>query len=326
LNEITKQIVIKKETILLNYALTIFLACVFIIASIIHSSFFELNNLINILQYISITGVFALGLTLVLIIGEIDISVASIAVFSAVAGGAFIEPTRSAVIVISVTFAAGIFLGLINGLAIRFLHIPSFIMTLAMYIIGRAGAIGISGGLIQFPRLIPAYLQIGQARPGGVPSLVIIFASVSIIFFMLLRFTSVGKLLYLIGSNPKAAKYSGIRVNFWKIIVFVISGFLSALAGIMASAQIGQIDPQQTAQGYELTAISIAILGGASLIGGRGTIQGTIQAAAIIGMLTNVMNLFAISAYFQRIVTGAILILVVCFDFYWRRRGGERSE
>lgn len=310
------------KSILGKYTNTFILFIVFIIASIVHPAFLKINNIINILQYISVTGVMALGLTLVLIAGEIDISVASISIFAAVFGGLFIK-YNSSLLVIFITLIIGAFLGLINGFIIKYLSIPSFIMTLAMFIIARAGAIGLSGGMIQFPKKLPGYIWVGQGRLLGVPALVIVFLVLSLITFLFLRYSINGKTLYLVGSNAKAAWLSGIKVGQRKIMVFMFSGIFSSVAGIMGCAQIGQIDPQQSMQGYELIAISIAILGGASLRGGEGKIEGTIQAAFIIGILTNIMNLFAISTYAQKIVIGLVLISVVLFDTTLRQKSGK---
>ena len=153
--------------------------------------------------------------------------------------------------------------------------------------------------------------------------MIFILAIVSIISFIFLRYTVPGKSIYFIGANERVSELSGMKVNRWKIFIFVFSGTLAAIAGLMAGSRIGQVDPQQIGQGYEMTAIAIAILGGASLSGGRGTILGTIQAAIILGIVTNIQNLYSISSYYQSVTTGIILILVVVINEQVRTRRGN---
>ncbi|GAI05283.1 unnamed protein product, partial [marine sediment metagenome] len=167
------------------------------------------------------------------------------------------------------------------------------------------------------------YILIAQTRVFKIPSLVLIFIFILIIFLILLRYTSFGKTIYAIGGNANAAYLSGIKTNRWKITLFVISGALSAIAGIIGCSQIGQIDPLQWGKGYEMVAFSIALLGGASLSGGRGSMEGTLQAAIIMGILSNIMNLFSVSIYFQKVALGVILILLVFFDAFTKRGVAE---
>ncbi|MBA7534674.1 Ribose import permease protein RbsC [subsurface metagenome] len=304
-----------------NITLTLVLIFILILSSLTHSTFFRFNNFINILSYTSITGILAIAVTLVLIIGEIDFSVASIAIMSAVAGGVLIENfTKSFIIIFFVSLATGLFLGLINSLVVRYFEIPSFIATLAMYIIARAGAIWLSKDLIIYIKNVSGYIYLNTIRIFKLPLIVLVFILILIIFLILLRFTGFGKIIYAIGNNSEASYLSGLNVNKWKILLFILSGGLSAIAGVLGCSQIGQIDPLQWGRGYEMIAFSIAILGGASLIGGKGSILGVLQASLILGILSNIMNLFSVSTYLQKVVSGAILIIVVFFDSFMRRR------
>ena len=309
-----------------NLAVTFILIIVFLLAAILHPRFLTLSNLINILQYISITGVLAIGVTIVLIGGEIDISVASIAAFTAAFGAVLSRHTESNFIIIILPILLGAILGFINGMLIKLFKIPSFVLTLAMYIICRAAAIGISKGIIISLREFQNYLWIGQGSLFGFPAPVIVLFTILTATFLFLKFTVQGKALYLIGANKKVSELSGINVNKWKVLMFVLSGVLAAIAGLMAGARLGQVDPQQIVQGYEMTAIAIAILGGASLAGGRGSILGTIQAAAILGILINLQNLVGLSAYYQSVIIGFVLILVVIVNEVINMKRGESLD
>ncbi len=288
------------------------LAVVLLVASLAHPSFLAFANLQSVALSIAVVGVAAFGMTFVLLLGEIDLSVASTAALAGVVGGMLI-PTGDSALVIGATLATGAMVGLVNGATVSILRITSLIVTLATLSIARALCNIVSGGQSLYPESLAGYMWLGRGSVLGVPTPIAILLLVALAAIVVTRLTVFGKKLYVTGANPKAAHASGLNVSGLRIAAFVISGACAALAGMLESARLAYVNPAGFAN-LELSAIAIAVLGGASLFGGKGSIEGTLIAAAIIGVVNNVLNLFGVSIYLQQVVTAGVIVLVVLPD------------
>jgi ribose/xylose/arabinose/galactoside ABC-type transport system permease subunit len=194
-----------------------------------------------------------------------------------------------------------------------------------MMVMGRGLAMTISGGHpIHFRERAEAFSWLGQGHFLGLPVPVWIFAAVAGAAFFILRFTGFGRNVYAVGSNPEAARLSGIDVRRTIFLVYVISGFLSALTALIFVSRLTVGEPV-AGMGLELEAIAITVIGGTSLFGGEGTIIGTVIGAAIIAVLANILNLFGVTPFTQQIVKGAIIVAAVLFEMQRRRRGSSAS-
>jgi ribose/xylose/arabinose/galactoside ABC-type transport system permease subunit len=272
-------------------------------------SFLSMANIQVILLAVAGIGIMAYGMTLVVISGEIDLSIAGIAILSCIAGGLLI-PTGSATLIIGVTLATGLALGLFNGVLTAALGIPSLIATLGMLGISRAVANIASGGQALYPDTIPAYLWLGRGDVAGIPVPVILLMVLGACALVLTRYAVFGRALYATGGNTRAALLSGIDVRKVRIVVFAISGVCAALAGMLESARLSYIDPAGF-EGVELRVLAVTVLGGAALAGGSGSVIGTLTAALIIGIANNLLNQLGVSLYVQQVVTAIVILAVV---------------
>ncbi len=279
-----------------------------LVASFVSPAFLTFDNLQNVVRAVTVIGIISLGMTLVMIAGEIDLSVGSVAALAGMAGAQFVE-TDSSLLVISVTLGTAVLAGLINGIGVAFFNVSSLIMTLGMLAIARAVGNVISSGLAAYPTNLEFYMFLARGKILALPVPIIIFALVALVVWAGVQFFAFGRKLYAVGANPTAARLTGIDVRLVKLKVFVLSGLFAGIANLLQSGRLGQIDPAMGG-GYELTAIAIAVLGGASLFGGRGTIQGTIIAALIIGVLNNLLNLLGVSIYIQQVVIAGIIVTI----------------
>jgi ribose/xylose/arabinose/galactoside ABC-type transport system permease subunit len=251
----------------------------------------------------------AYGMTLVVITGEIDLSIAGIAILSCVAGGLLI-PTGSATLVIGATLLTGLVVGLVNGVLVAALGIPSLIATLGMLGISRALANIASGGQALYPEAITAYLWFGRGDLFGIPVPVVLLIVLGAAAILLTKYSIFGRELYATGGNVKAAALSGINVVGVRATVFMISGVCAALAGMLESARLSYINPAGL-EGMELSVLAVTVLGGAALAGGSGSVAGTLVAALIIGIVNNLLNQLGVSIYLQQVVTAAVILAVV---------------
>jgi len=304
-----------------------------IIASLLSPAFLTKINLINIVRQISIIGLIALGVTGVIVTAGIDLSSGSVLGLACVVAAAFSQmPTGSRVLYpaiagnpVYVSIIAGCIVGMIaggiNGLLVAKTRIPPFIATLGMFSAARGAAMLFTSGR-PISNLRDDYNFIGQGDIAGLPIPILILVVMAIVTHILYSRTKFGKYIYAIGGNEQAARVSGINVTRYKLLIYVYAGFLAALGGIVVSSRIGSGQPGLGA-GYEFDAITAAVIGGASLsVGGIGTIPGTIVGALIIGILNNTLDLTNVSAYWQQIIKGAIIVGAVILD-QQKNKGGK---
>ncbi|AEV30198.1 putative ABC-type sugar transport system, permease component [Sphaerochaeta pleomorpha str. Grapes] len=302
-----------------NMGILIGLFVLSVILTIFTETFLNSKNLLTVLRQICTNSLLAFGMTFVLIIGEIDLTVGSVVGASGVAVVMLIESGVPLVLAFLIALLLGALVGLINGLIIAFIGMPSFIVTLSMMGTIRGVAYYITDGR-SVACTNSVFNSIGNGYILGVPIPIYVVALVMIIISVILYRTKFGRRMYAVGGNVTAAKYTGIRIKSMKIKVYMISSTLAALAGIMLASRMYSGQPT-AGQNYEADAIAAAVLGGTSFTGGIGTIGGTLIGALVIGILSNGLNLLHISSYIQMVIKGIVIILAVAFDFLKNRKG-----
>ncbi len=305
---------IQKNRTIKNYGgVLIALLVLIVLFSILSPHFLNSNNLLTVLSQVSIIAIMALGMTFVLLIGEIDLSVGSIAAISSLVLGMALKAGIPAIIAVLIALISGVICGMVNGVVGAKLSIPTFIVTVATMGIFR----GIGYALTDskpVPIMNDFILTIGNGKFFGViPYTVIIMIVLLIIFNILLGKSRFGRRAKMTGGNKKAAEYVGINTKSLQIKIFMISGLASAISGILLAARLYSSQPN-VAEGYELDAIAAAVLGGTSLSGGYGTIIGTFIGAIIMGIINNGMNLVGMAYFYQQIVKGLIILIAVYLD------------
>ena len=295
------------KKLLLEYNTILMLIILVIISSCISDKFFTMGNIINLLRQNVALGVIAMGMLFVIITGGIDLSVGSIAAVGSVMVATFLAVSGFDVVVsIILTILIGLALGLVSGVLVAYAKMAPFIATLAMMTIARGIAYIVSNGS---PISTPTGTLnvIGTASAGPIPALIIFAIVVVVLFFLILRFTSFGRIVVATGSNEKAVQLAGIRVNTYKLAVYGISGICSALGGIVIATRT-YIGSPIVGEGMELDAIAAVVIGGASLNGGKGYVFRTIVGVIILGLITNIMNLAGVPPYPQEVIKGLIII------------------
>jgi ribose/xylose/arabinose/galactoside ABC-type transport system permease subunit len=275
--------------------------------------FRTLSNIENILQQISVNGIIAVGMTLVIITAGIDLSVGSVLALSAVVAASFAHPGEHSLIVpVAVGILVGLCCGIVNGLLIAKKRLAPFIVTLGMMTVARGAALVYTSGRPVI-NLSDGYNEIGGGALGAVPFSALIFFVVVALGAFILHFTRFGRYVYAVGGNELAAKVSGVNTDNVLIGVYALTGALTGVAGIVLSSRVMSGSPA-SGTGYELDAIAAVVIGGTSLSGGVGSIAGTIVGVLIIGAMNNGLDLLDVSSYWQQIVKGVIIVLAVLLD------------
>jgi ribose/xylose/arabinose/galactoside ABC-type transport system permease subunit len=295
------------------------LAILIVGLSILSPYFLSVSNFLNILLATAVIGVLAYGATFVIAAAGIDLSLGSVLGLSGVVGALAInELGLPWPLGILLCLATGAFCGLINGLLNARFGIPAFIATLGMLGVARGLALVLTNGVPVYGLADPV-VYLGQGRPLGIPTPVIIFLLVGAIAHVVLAYTRFGKYALVIGDNEAAARAMGVHVQRHRIALYVVSGTMAGIAGLLFIARINSGDPT-AGLNYELTAITATILGGTNLFGGRASIIGTLIGALIMGVLQNGLNLLAVSSFYQQMAIGAVLVLAVWLDQMNRSR------
>ncbi len=282
-----------------------------VVLTILTPNFLTFDNLFNVARQISITGIVAVGMTIVIVTSGIDLSVGSVLALAACAAGLLMSRGLPVPIALAAGCGVGAACGLVNGLLITKLRITPFIATLGMMSVARGAALVITGGIPvdTLPDSVPKI----AGNLGPVPIPVLVMLVVALIGAAILGWTRLGRYAYALGSNEEAVRLSGIAVDWYKIAIYVISGLLAAIAGMVMMARLSSAQPTGGNM-MELDAIAAVVIGGASLMGGRGTIFGTIVGVAIIGVLRNGLVLLDVSAFWQQLVIGVVIVLAVALD------------
>jgi len=282
--------------------------------SIASPVFFSASNFLNIGRQTTLVTIIATGMTLVIVAGEIDLSVGSVLALSGVTAAMAMEATDGSMTAgILVGLATGAFIGLVNGVTTTALKIPSFLVTLGVLGITRGIALMLTGTTPVEVDNSDFWSLFGEGNLLGIPAPMVITAIVLLIGAYLLHFSSFGRRIYAVGGNAKAARYSGINVARVKTLAFVFTGALAGLAGLVLTARAHAARPD-IAAGLELDVLAAVILGGTSLFGGRGSIVGSLLGSLLIGVLNNGLTLVGFSSSAQLVVKGIIIIAAVAFS------------
>ena len=301
--------------------LALLVICVFL--TFATSSFLTVRNLLNVGRQISLLGIMAIGMTFVLVSREVDLSVGSTYAISGLVTGMLIVRGSALIPALSAGLLVGMVIGAINGVLSTYGKLPSFIATLGMLSVVRGAALLITDGqpvTVDTTRggrseVVDQFYQLGQGQLFGIiPMLLVCFLIVAAISWLVLAKTTFGFRVYAVGGSEKAARLSGIQVFQTKILTFTLMGLLSAIAGILSLAFLPSGQAGRTGVGLELDVIAAAIVGGASLSGGEGTILGTIFGTLIIGILRNGLVLLSISPFWQTTAIGLVIICAVGID------------
>lgn len=286
-----------------------------IVITIINPSFLTTNNLLNLLLQVTANGFIAFGMTFVILTGGIDLSVgSSLALSSALAAGLIGGGLPVPVAIVLAICLGGLF-GMLNGLLIAYGKLAPFIVTLATMTIFRGATLVYTNGNPVTKGLSDSFLFqfLGQGYIVGIPFPVILMFLVFVILAILLHKTAFGKAVYALGGNEKAAYISGIKLNKVKIIIYTISGMMASLSGLIITSRLSSAQPTAGAS-YEMDAIAAVVLGGTSLSGGKGRIWGALIGALIIGVLNNGLNIIGVSAFWQQVVKGIVILIAVLLD------------
>ncbi|RHO80228.1 ABC transporter permease [Clostridiaceae bacterium AF42-6] len=301
-----------------NMGILIGLVVLFLFLSVATDSFLSTKNMLQVLRQICINGLLAFGMTFVLIIGGIDLTVGSVVAISGVSVVIMLNSGVPLPVALVVALLLGAIVGLLNGGIIALTGMPPFIVTLSLQGTIRGIAYVITDGRsVSCDNAV--FNAIGNGYLFGIPIPIYIVAFVMIVISILLYYTRFGRRMYAVGGNITAAGFSGIHVKKIMVQVYVLSGVLSALAGIILASRMYSGQPA-SGQAYESDAIAAAVLGGTSFNGGIGTVGGTLIGALVIGFLTNGLNLLHISSYVQMIIKGLVIIGAVGIDILKNRK------
>jgi len=296
-----------------EYSVIIAFIIIFIASSIMNPRFLDINNQLNILMQVSIIGIVALGMTVVMLSGGIDLSVGSVLALVGVMTVLALNASGSILIGIFTALVVGSFAGFLNGLMVAKGRIASFIATLGMMAAARSIALYIAeGGSVSGE--VNGFTAIANNDLWIFDYPVIIFFVMTALVYILMHKTRFGRYVYALGSNEKAAMLSAIRVDRIKIAVYSLAGLLVSVAAIIETSRLNSISSSSSGVQYELDAIAAVIIGGTRMTGGRGKIIGTLFGVLILGILNNMMNLMNVSPYLQGFVKGLIIIIAVVFQ------------
>lgn len=311
---------------------------IIVVFSFLSPHYATVPNFLIMSSHVAIYGILAIGMLLVILNGGIDLSVGSVLGLSGcIAGflmqgvtlnplGVILYPPVWAVVVL--TCAAGGLMGAVNGVLIAYLKVPAFVATLGVLYVARGIALLMTNGLTYNslggkPELgNTGFDWLGFNRLAGVPISVLVLFALAIVCGIMLSRTAFGRWLYASGGNERAADLSGVPVKRVQVTVYTLSGLMAAIAGLVLSSQLTSAGPTAGTT-YELTAIAAVVIGGAALTGGRGTIRGTMLGAFVIGFLSDGLVIIGVSAYWQTVFTGAVIVLAVLMNsiqYGFRRR------
>jgi len=279
--------------------------------------FLTVSNLLNVVQQTSINAIVAVGMTFVIISGGIDLSVGSIVALSGVALGALLQGGQPLPVAVFAAFAVGVGCGLLNGALVSVGGLPPFIATLGMMSVARGAALVFTEG-----RPVSGFDEglrsLATGSVGFIPGPVVVMIVVYVVAHLVLTRTTFGRYVYAIGGNEEATRLSGVAVRFHKTAIYGVSGLMSAVAAIVLTARLNSAQPIAGMM-YELDAIAATVIGGTSLMGGEGTLAGTLVGALIMGVLRNGLNLLGVSSFLQQIVIGGVIVGAVLVDTVLKR-------
>ncbi|MFZ7134978.1 ribose ABC transporter permease [Avibacterium avium] len=312
----------KLKNFLIEQRSILALIVLIVIVSSINPNFFTMDNLLNILRQTSVNAIIAVGMTFVILTAGIDLSVGSVLALTGAIAASLVNLDLSIFIVIPLVLLCGTLLGGISGVIIAKGKVQAFIATLVtmtllrgvtmVYTDGRPISLGFSDVADQFSFLGAGYLF-------NIPFPIWLMAIIFLVAWYILKHTPMGRYIYALGGNESATRLSGINVDKVKIFVYAVSGFLATVAGLIVTSRLSSAQPTAGVS-YELDAIAAVVVGGTSLMGGKGRIFGTLIGALIIGFLNNALNLLDISSYYQMIAKSIVILAAVLTDHFFSRK------
>lgn len=299
--------------------LLVILVLLCIAISIGAPQFYSVENVIAILRQCSLVLIIAAGMTMLLIAAEVDLSVGASLAFSGVVAMDVTNKTGSVSLGIAAGILFGGFVGLVNGLVVTRLRVNSLIATIATMMILQGGVFLYSREAVQNMHLQKAFTDISTGYVGPVPVPVIIATVVFLVAYIVLRHTTLGRYIYATGANERAARLSGVRPERLKLLVFVVTGLLTGLAGLILASLMNAGQPT-AGRGFELTVVAAVILGGTSLTGGRGTLLGTLLGVLVLKVIDNGIIILRWDQNLQMVVPGMVIILATYLDLVRKQR------
>ena len=294
------------------------LVALFVGLAIASPHFLTGPNLSTVIRQTTVINIMALGMTLIIISGGIDLSVGSMVGLTGVCGAMLISNHYPTAVALLGAILIGGLCGTVNGTVVVLLRIPPFIATLGALGIYRGITLLITGG-IPIANLTHDFGVLANGNVLQIPVPLLFLIAVAVVVHLILKFTRLGRYAYAIGSNVEAARCSGIRIGLYVGLIYCLSGALAGLSGMIEAARL--VTGQPTAgDGYELRVIAAVVIGGGSLNGGQGTVIGTVIGSMIMGLLSNGCNLLGISPFLQQVIIGTVIVLAVSFDEFQRRR------
>lgn len=292
-----------------KYALVGIILVIGIVFSIMNPIFITSSNLINIVRQATVMIIYATGMTLIMLAGMIDISVIGVALFSSMIAGLMMEAGVSVILAVLAGFAAGGLFGLINGLLITHYRLEPMIVTLATNSIATGATLLLNNGAAVY-NLPDSFKALGRGYIGFLPIQVIIMILVVAASAVILSRTVFGRRVYAIGGNQTVARLSGINVNQYKIIFFIICSLMAVLAGMIATARVAsaQATPSST---MLMNVIAAVVIGGTAMTGGRGNVMGSVLGSLLLAMINSGLTINGVSAYWQTVISAGILIVTI---------------
>lgn len=316
------------------------LIAIIVVFSLMSPNYFSVGNFLIMSSQVAIYGILSIGMLLVILNGGIDLSVGSILALSGVVAGAMMQgveldslgvilyPPVWAVVVL--TLCVGGAVGAVNGVLIAVFKVPPFVATLGVMYVARGVALLMTNGLtynnLRGSEALgnTGFNWLGFNRLAGIPISVIVLGTIAILAGLMLGRSAFGRWLYASGGNERAAELSGVPVKRVKITVYMVSGMLAAVAGLVLASQLTSAGPTAGTT-YELTAIAAVVIGGAALTGGRGNVRGTMLGAFVIGFLSAGLVIIGVSSYWQTVFTGAVIVLAVLMNSLQYGNGARKG-
>lgn len=302
---------------LLKLTLLGLLLLLWVVLSVASSSFATAGNIANLLRQASLWSIIAVGQTFVIITAGIDLSVGAVVGFSSTVVAMALADGWPIPLAVVLTLLAGALIGAVNGFGIVQLRLPPFIMTLASMTALRGIGLLMTGGQT-IGGLPPAFGAFSRHGVLGVPNLFLAVLAIAVPCWVLLQHTRWGRYLFAVGSNVEAARLSGIKVNRTIYLAYVISAVLASLVGVLTASRIG-IGIATTGEGWELQSVAASVIGGASLFGAVGSVLGPLLGAMLLTTINNGANLLNVNPFWQSVITGLLIIVIVWFDQLRRR-------
>jgi len=284
--------------------------------------FLTTDNLMGVFRSFSLIGIMSIGMVMVIITGGIDLSVGSVMGLSSLTVALGFTSALPTGVCIAGGLMVGLFFGLFNGLLVTKIHLPPFIATLGSLSIGRGLMYMITHGVPLTPDTPDIFSVFGQGYVGVVPVPVVIMLAMMVVFSVIMRRTRFGRHVYATGGNETAARLSGVKTARVKLLVYMLSGVIAAVAGVISFSRYLSAEPA-SGFGSELDVIAAAAIGGASLSGGVGSVEGAIIGAALAGIISNGVVLMNINTYAQQAITGAVILIAVSLDMWRSRSRGD---